>query len=79
MSQPTNNQADTHPPSDRKAAWYRQPIVWLGAFMFIASLAGCVWIIVVASQYNDAPVQGIRTGVLGVPASSHTTSSPPQP
>ena len=30
------------------SAWYRQPVLWLGAFVFVISLAGCVWLIVVS-------------------------------
>ena len=28
------------------SAWYRQPVLWLGALLFAASLAGCVLMIV---------------------------------
>lgn len=51
------------------SAWYRQPIVWLGAAVFAFSLAGCAWIIVVSSVDADAtlPVDGLT--VLKVPLS----------
>jgi hypothetical protein len=29
-------------------AWYRQPVLWVGAAVFVASLLGCVAMIVVA-------------------------------
>jgi hypothetical protein len=33
-------------PSDEK--WYHQPVLWLGALIFAASLIGCIVMIVVA-------------------------------
>jgi hypothetical protein len=33
-------------------AW-RQPVVWLGAAIFLASLIGCVVTIVLASRHHD--------------------------
>jgi len=55
------------------SAWYRQPIVWLGAAVFALSLAGCAWLIVVSAVDADAalPVDGLT--VLKVPL------SPPPP
>ncbi|MFA7506133.1 MAG: hypothetical protein WCZ28_15645 [Burkholderiaceae bacterium] len=38
------------------APWYRQPLFWLGSFILIASLAGCVWMIVMAARYPDPPL-----------------------
>lgn len=59
-------------------AWYRQPIAWLGIFVFALSMAGCVWMIVVAMQNPDVPTYKPDRAVLGVPttrpASSATTS-----
>lgn len=48
-------------------AWHRQSIVWLAAGVLAASLAGCVWLIVVAERHADPPldVGGLR--VLKVP------------
>ena len=37
-------------------AWFRQPVLWLGAAIFVATLAGCVVMIVLASRYPDPPV-----------------------
>ena len=31
-------------------AWYRPPVVWLGIAILLASLAGCVGLIVAASR-----------------------------
>ena len=43
-------------PAQSPARWYRQPILWLGAVLFAASLAGCIWLIVVSQRYADEPV-----------------------
>ena len=37
-------------------AWFRQPVLWLGASIFAATLAGCVVMIVLAWHYPDPPV-----------------------
>jgi hypothetical protein len=60
-----------------RTTWYRQPIVWLGVVLFVASLAGCVWIIVVASHHPDAPVEHAGRGLFGVPSSAHSSHGPP--
>ncbi|KQZ77803.1 hypothetical protein ASD55_08080 [Rhodanobacter sp. Root561] len=62
--------------SARGSAWYRQPIVWLGAFVFVASIAGCVWLIVVGTRYADTPLDTSHT-VFGVPVSAHSAAPPP--
>jgi len=38
-------------------AWYRQPVLWLGAVIFAASLAGCIWTIVLGSRHADLPLE----------------------
>lgn len=40
-------------PGDR---WYHQPVMWLGAVIFIAVLAGCINMVVLASRFPDEPV-----------------------
>jgi len=37
-------------------AWFRQPVLWLGAAIFVASLAGCIVTIVIATRNADVPV-----------------------
>ena len=59
-----------------RAAWYRQPVAWLGVVLFVASLAGCVWIIVVASHHPDAPVEN-DGGLFGVPSAARSAHGPP--
>lgn len=39
--------------SVRGGEWYRQPVLWLGAVLLAASLAGCVLMIVLGSRYAD--------------------------
>ena len=36
--------------------WFRQPLVWLGALIFLASLLGCIATIVVAWRHADVPI-----------------------
>ncbi|HEX5305361.1 MAG TPA: hypothetical protein VFW82_04675 [Dyella sp.] len=60
------------PPADRSGAWYRQPVLWLGIAVFVASMAGCIWIIVIGARHHDVPVDAPRP-VFGVPARGHAT------
>ncbi|MEI7037484.1 hypothetical protein [Fulvimonas yonginensis] len=45
-------------------AWYRQPVLWLGAAILAASLAGCVWTVVLGSRHADLPLDGARPHTL---------------
>lgn len=66
----------TTPRTDAPAtAWYRQPVLWLGALLFAASLAGCVWMIVLGARHADAPV---ATGaqIFKVPVARPATTPP---
>lgn len=56
-------------------AWYRQPIVWVGAAVLGASLAGCVWLIAAAERYADPPLPATDFQILKVPL----TRTPPPP
>jgi hypothetical protein len=58
------------------SAWYRQPVLWLGVFIFVASLAGCVWMIVLGANHADTPLDTSHT-VFGVPVSTHSSAGPP--
>lgn len=58
-----------------RQSWYRQPVVWLGALIFVASLAGCVWMIALGARHADEPVP-TGTTVFKVPT---TTPAPPPP
>ncbi len=58
------------------AAWYRQPVLWLGALIFVGSMAGCVWLIVQGARHPDVPLDAPHA-VFDVPTSarsSHGTS-----
>jgi hypothetical protein len=58
------------------SAWYHQPVAWLGIAVFVASLAGCVWLITVSARYADTPLTTSHA-VFGVPVSAHSGSRPP--
>ncbi len=61
---------------ERRETWYTQPVVWLGIAIFAATVIGCVYLIVVGSQYEDASVHaGPR--VFGVPLRSAPPPSGP--
>jgi len=62
-----------------RTAWYRQPVAWLGVALFVASLAGCVWIIVVAAHHPDTPVENAGNGLFGVPSAARSSHGPPAP
>ncbi|MBV6305846.1 hypothetical protein KVP10_13185 [Candidimonas humi] len=44
-------------------------MLWLGLLVFVAALAGCVWIIVASHRHADTPLPTART-VFGVPLSA---------
>lgn len=58
------------------SAWYRQPVLWLGIAVFVGSIAGCVWMIVLGVRHADTPLQTSHT-VFGVPVGAH--GSPQRP
>jgi hypothetical protein len=58
-------------------AWHRQPILWLGAAVFLASLAGCAWIIVASARHADTPLPDAPHAVFGVPSAAHSAHGTP--
>lgn len=60
----------------RRESWYSQPVVWLGVAVFAASLAGCVWLIVLGARDDDSRIPTSHQ-VFGVPAQQVTP--PPRP
>jgi hypothetical protein len=67
------------PPTKPGGRWYRQPVLWLGVAVFVASMAGCVWIIVVSARHADTPLDTSHTEtVFGVPASAHGSRTRPR-
>jgi hypothetical protein len=65
------------PPTKPDGRWYRQPFLWFGLAVFVASVAGCAWIIVASIRSADLPLQTSHT-VFGVPVSAHSTPPPPR-
>jgi hypothetical protein len=61
---PTRNDGK---PRDNSRAWFRQGIVWLGAAVFAASIAGCIWLIVVAERHADPPLPNTGPQIMKVP------------
>lgn len=62
-------------------AWFRQPIVWLGTGVLVASLAGCVWMILMAERFADPPlpVEGLQILKMPLaPASAPSRNTPVQ-
>ncbi|MBK7249591.1 MAG: hypothetical protein IPI06_01410 [Gammaproteobacteria bacterium] len=62
-------------PVDRRRgdAWYAQPVVWLGIAVLVASITGCLWLIVVSARHDDSRLPTGRE-VFGVPV---RPASPP--
>ena len=64
-SRPGSTRNRTRRPSPRDdvmrsrdaGAWFRQPVVWLGAAILVASIAGCIVTIVLAARHADTPVE----------------------
>ena len=59
----------------RRGSWSSQPVVWLGALVFAASIAGCIGLIIVSARYDDVPVPTHRR-VFGVPTQQPAWSLP---
>ncbi|MBN8923547.1 MAG: hypothetical protein BGP10_06060 [Rhodanobacter sp. 68-29] len=69
----------TEPPhSEAGGHWYQQPILWLGVVVFVASMAGCAWIIVAGARSADIPLETSHT-VFGVPATARSSHAPAPP
>lgn len=49
--------------------WYKLPILWLGAAILFASIAGCVLMVVLGSRYPDEPLPTVGEHLLKMPAS----------
>ncbi len=48
-------------------AWYRQPVLWLGLAIFAASLAGCVWMIVLGARHADTALPTAGGDIMKMP------------
>lgn len=60
-----------------RSSWHRQPVVWLGIFIFLASLGGCVWMIVLGSQHADEPVAAGIEHIMKMPLDRKNDASRP--
>ena len=71
--------ARTKPPHTEHArsAWYRQPVVWLGALLFAASLGGCVLMIVLGARHADEPLPAAGGEIMKMPLAR--PAPPPDP
>lgn len=45
----------------RGGKWYRQPVLWLGAVVFGAAVAGCAWTVILGMRYHDEPLDAPNT------------------
>lgn len=61
-----------------RAAWYRQPILWLGAVLFAAMLAASVAMIVLGSRHDDTALPTSGSTVLRMPAGRAVPSPAPE-
>ena len=58
-------------------AWFRQPVVWLGAVILVASVVGCVATIVLAWRHADTPVETTGGNVMKVPLRHSAVATSP--
>ena len=56
--------------------WYSLPVVWLGAAILLASIAGCIGLILSASRYPDEAVRLSDDELLHVPVAREPRRSP---
>jgi hypothetical protein len=61
----------------RPVAWYRLPILWLGALIFGASVAGCVLMILLGSRHADEPLPDAGMTLLKMPLGTSPPSQDP--
>lgn len=62
-------------PDPPRVPWYRVPVAWAGIAVFVASLAGCVWMIVVSAQFREEPPPPTAPMLMGTPV--HARPAPP--
>lgn len=59
----------------RSERWYRVPVIWLGAAVLFASLAGCALMIVLASRYPAETALNVAPTVLKIPETREPESA----
>ncbi len=67
-------------PRGEGAGWHRHPLTWLGALILLGSLAGCVWLIVMAQRHPDPVLDEVGMKILRMPleAAPVRTAAPPR-
>jgi len=55
--------------------WYHQPVLWLGVAILLASIAGCIGLIILASRHSDESLRPHGDELLSVPV----TRAPQRP
>jgi hypothetical protein len=50
-----------------RRTWRREPLVWLAAAVFAASVAASAWTIVIAARHADEPLAAHARSVAGMP------------
>lgn len=50
--------------------WYRYPIFWLCSSILVASIAGCISMIILAARYPDPPLETSGGQVFKVPTAN---------
>lgn len=56
--------------------WYEMKLLWLGIAIFVASLAGCIGMVVIAARYPDEPLPVRSENLLKMPT-AHTFENAP--
>jgi hypothetical protein len=59
-----------------RGAWRREPLVWLAAAVFVASVAASAWTIVVATRHADEPLPTHERSVIGMPVAHAPGAAP---
>ncbi len=77
-------QATPEPAREHVVPWYRQGIIWLCAAVTLLSVAGSVWLILVARAHEDPPLEIsgpriMKVPVMRAPAAVAGESGPDQP
>ncbi|HET9032064.1 MAG TPA: hypothetical protein VFN25_04065 [Dokdonella sp.] len=66
--------------SDNDQRWYQQPIAWLGIAIFVASMAGCIHLIVLASTHQDPALPNTDSDIsFRIPATRESPDPPLAP
>ena len=63
-------------PTGAGDAWWRQPVLWLGAAILLASLAGCIVMLMLAARHADAPMPKAGLEILRVPVARPSSAEP---